>query len=167
MYAMISSILSKFGDVHNTDKVRSLEKELTDAVNALNLRAHSRLIQRFKQQEEEWKHRLHQYYLDFHASLSLEANIYEEIEMLKEENSRLRTRENIVVSPWFLEKFDTLALVESQIKVCTEHFIAAIDLLEKRTKEAEFYSRQAAVLQKHTGGPRDFFTHSRRRRSGG
>ncbi|CAI9101847.1 OLC1v1039267C1 [Oldenlandia corymbosa var. corymbosa] len=80
-------------------------------------------------------------------SLSLEANINEEMEKLKKENARLRKRENIVVSPWFLEKFDTLALVESQIKVRTERFIAAIDLLKKRTKEAEFYSRQAAVLQ--------------------
>ncbi|CAI9098566.1 OLC1v1035236C1 [Oldenlandia corymbosa var. corymbosa] len=118
LYAMISSILRKSGDVHNTSK-----------------------------QEEEWKRRLHQYDLDFHASLSLEANIYEEMDKLKSENSQLRRREKIVISPWFLEKLDTLALVESQIKIRTERFIAAIDLLKKRTKEVEFYSKQAAILQ--------------------
>ncbi|CAI9108715.1 OLC1v1008392C1 [Oldenlandia corymbosa var. corymbosa] len=147
LYAMISSILRKSGDVYNTSKVKSLEKELSDAFNALNLRTHHRLVQRFKQQEEEWKRRLHQYDLDFHASLSLEANIYEEMEKLKSENSQLRRREKIVISPWFLEKLDTLALVESQIKIRTERFIAAIDLLKKRTKEVEFYSKQAAILQ--------------------
>ncbi|CAI9109142.1 OLC1v1008904C1 [Oldenlandia corymbosa var. corymbosa] len=36
---------------------------------------------------------------------------------------------------------------QNKIEVCTEHFIAAIDLLKKRTKEAEFYSKQAAILQ--------------------
>ncbi|CAI9095101.1 OLC1v1030962C1 [Oldenlandia corymbosa var. corymbosa] len=147
MYAMISSMLRKFGDVHNTDIVKALEKELTDAVNALNLRAHSRLVHCFSQQEGEWKRRLHQYDLDFHDSLPLEANINEEMEKLKKENARLRKRENIVVSPWFLEKFDTLALVEAKIKVRTECFIAAIDLLKKTTKEVEFYSKQATVLQ--------------------
>ncbi|CAI9102841.1 OLC1v1001189C1 [Oldenlandia corymbosa var. corymbosa] len=140
MYTMVSSMLRKFGDVQNTDIVKALEKELTNAVNALNLRAHSCLVQRFRQKEEKWKRRLHQYDLDFHSSLSLEANINEEMEKLKKENARLRKRENIVVSPWFLEKFDTLALVKAQIKVRTERFIAAIDLLKKRTKEAEFYS---------------------------
>ncbi|CAI9115251.1 OLC1v1016104C1 [Oldenlandia corymbosa var. corymbosa] len=147
MYAMISSILRKFGDVHNTDKVKLLEKELSDAVNALNLRVHSPLVQPFRQQEEEWKRRLHQYNLDFHASLSLEANIDEEMGKLKGENSQLGRRKKIVISMWFLEKFDMLAPVESQIKVRTERFIAAINLLKKRTREAEFYSRQATVLQ--------------------
>ncbi|CAI9095696.1 OLC1v1031692C1 [Oldenlandia corymbosa var. corymbosa] len=75
------------------------------------------------------------------------ANISEEMEKLKKENARLRKRENIVVSPWFLEKFDTLALVEAQIKVCIERFIPAIDLLKKRTKEVEFNLKQAAILQ--------------------
>ncbi|CAI9098888.1 OLC1v1035617C1 [Oldenlandia corymbosa var. corymbosa] len=66
---------------------------------------------------------------------------------LKDKNARLRKREKIEVSPWFLEKFELLALVEKQIEVQTERFIAAIDLLKKRTKEAEFYSKQVAVLQ--------------------
>ncbi|CAI9094430.1 OLC1v1030171C1 [Oldenlandia corymbosa var. corymbosa] len=76
LYAMISSIMRKSGDVHNTSKVKSLEKELSDAFKALNLRTHHRLI-----------------------------------------------------------------------KIRTECFIAAIDLLKKRTKEVEFYSKQAAILQ--------------------
>ncbi|CAI9112037.1 OLC1v1012407C1 [Oldenlandia corymbosa var. corymbosa] len=108
---------------------------------------HSRLVQCFRQQEEEWKRRLHQYDVDFHASLTLEANIYEEMEKLKSEISQLRRREKIVISPWFPEKIDTLALVESQIKIRTKRFIAAIDLLKKRTKEVEFYSKQANILQ--------------------
>ncbi|CAI9094652.1 OLC1v1030429C1 [Oldenlandia corymbosa var. corymbosa] len=80
-------------------------------------------------------------------SLILEANISDEMKKLKDENARLRKREKITVSPWFLEKFDLLALVEKQIEVRSERFIATIDLLKKRTKEAEFYSKQVAVLQ--------------------
>ncbi|CAI9115652.1 OLC1v1016616C1 [Oldenlandia corymbosa var. corymbosa] len=144
MYTMISSILRKFGDVHNTDKVRALEKELTDTVNALNLRAYSRLVQRFRQQEEEWKRRLHQYDLDFHDSLSLEANINEEMEKLKKENARLRKRENIVVSPWFLEKFDTLALVEAQIRNILVDNEISLPILEDLDPDDEAKERAAA-----------------------
>ncbi|CAI9112404.1 OLC1v1012852C1 [Oldenlandia corymbosa var. corymbosa] len=83
MYAMISSALRKFGNVHNTTIVRALEKEIVDAVQAYN------------------------------GSLILEANISDEMKMLKDKNARLRKREKIM----------------------------------KRTKEAEFYSKQVFVLQ--------------------
>ncbi|CAI9099569.1 OLC1v1036413C2 [Oldenlandia corymbosa var. corymbosa] len=104
-------------------------------------------VQRFQQKEEEWRRRLHQYDLDFQESLILESSISDEMKKLKDENARLRKREKIAVSPWFLEKFEQLALVEKQIEVRTERFIAAIDLLKKRTKKTEFYSKQVAVLQ--------------------
>ncbi|CAI9111951.1 OLC1v1012302C1 [Oldenlandia corymbosa var. corymbosa] len=147
MYAMITSALRKFGNVHNTAIVRALEKEIVDAIQAYNVQIHSRLVQRFKQKEEEWRRRLHQYDLDFQDFLILEANISDEMKKLKDENAQLRKREKIVVSPWLLEKFELLALVEKQIEVRTKSFIAAIDLLKKRTKEAEFYLKQVAVLQ--------------------
>ncbi|CAI9108673.1 OLC1v1008339C1 [Oldenlandia corymbosa var. corymbosa] len=63
------------------------------------------------------------------------------------ENAQLKRRERIKVFPWFLKKFHILSLVEKQIQIRTERFIAAIEMLKKRTKEAEFYSRQSAVLQ--------------------
>ncbi|CAI9111949.1 OLC1v1012300C1 [Oldenlandia corymbosa var. corymbosa] len=147
MYAMISSALRKFGNVHNTSIVGAIEKEFADAVQVYNVQVHSHLVRHFKQKEEEWRRRLHQYDLDFQDSLILEANISDEIKKLKDENARLRKREKITVSPWFLEKFNLLALVEKQIEVWTECFIAAIKLLKRRTKEAEFYSKQVAVLQ--------------------
>ncbi|CAI9111745.1 OLC1v1012053C1 [Oldenlandia corymbosa var. corymbosa] len=80
-------------------------------------------------------------------SLILEANINEEMAILRKENVQLKCRERIAVSLWFLEKFHILSLVEKQIQIRTERFIAAIEMLKKRTKEAEFYSRQSAVQQ--------------------
>ncbi|CAI9114879.1 OLC1v1015695C1 [Oldenlandia corymbosa var. corymbosa] len=61
--------------------------------------------------------------------------------------SQTARRERITVSPWFLEKFHILSLVEKQIHIRTERFIVAIEMLKKRSKEAEIYSRQSAVLQ--------------------
>ncbi|CAI9100129.1 OLC1v1037063C1 [Oldenlandia corymbosa var. corymbosa] len=147
MYAMISSALRKFGNVHNTTIVRAFEKEIVDAVQAYNVQIHSCLVQCFQQKEEEWRRRLHQYDLDFQDSLILDASINDEKKKLKDENARLRKCEKIAVSPWFLEKFELLALVEKQIEVRTERFIAPIDLQKKRTKEVEFYSKQVVVLQ--------------------
>ncbi|CAI9109067.1 OLC1v1008806C1 [Oldenlandia corymbosa var. corymbosa] len=104
-------------------------------------------IVRFRQKEEEYQHRLQQYDLDYQDSLILEANINEEMANLRNEKAQLKHRERITVSPWFLKKFHILSLVEKQIQNRTECFIAAIEMLKKRTKEAKFYSRQSVVLQ--------------------
>ncbi|CAI9112775.1 OLC1v1013267C1 [Oldenlandia corymbosa var. corymbosa] len=127
--------------------VRTLEKDIMDTMQAYNAQIHSRLVQRFKQKEEEYQGRLQQYDLDYQDFLVLEENVNEEMANLRKENAQLKCREGIVVSPWFLEKFHFLSLVEKQIQIRTECFIDAIEMLKKRTKEAELYSRQSAILQ--------------------
>ncbi|CAI9099352.1 OLC1v1036159C1 [Oldenlandia corymbosa var. corymbosa] len=80
-------------------------------------------------------------------SLILETNVNEEVTRLKKENAQLKRHERIGVSLCFLKKFDILSLVAKQIQVRTERSIAKIKLLKKRTKEAEFFSKQSAILQ--------------------
>ncbi|CAI9116067.1 OLC1v1017117C1 [Oldenlandia corymbosa var. corymbosa] len=67
------------GVVNDIATVRSVEKDIVDAVQAYTVQIHSRLVQRFKQREEDFQCRLHQYNLDFHNSLALEANVSEEM----------------------------------------------------------------------------------------
>ncbi|CAI9089142.1 OLC1v1023652C1 [Oldenlandia corymbosa var. corymbosa] len=146
MYAMVSTAMRKLGNVHSNSAVRTLEKEIVDAMQAYNVQIHSRLVHRFKQKEEEYQRYLQQYDLDYQDSLILEANVSEEMANLRKENAQLKHHEGIMVSPWFLEKFHILSLVEKQIRTRIKRFIAAIEMLKKRTKEAEFYSRQSVIL---------------------
>ncbi|CAI9112966.1 OLC1v1013481C1 [Oldenlandia corymbosa var. corymbosa] len=147
MYALVSSAMRELGNVHDLSGVRSLEKNIVDAVQAYNVQIHSRLVQCFRQKEKEYQRRLLQNDLDYHNSLSLEGSVSEEMTQLNKENATLKTRRGVVVSPWFLEKFHILNLIEKQIQVRTERFITAMELLKKRTKEVEFYSKQSAILQ--------------------
>ncbi|CAI9106817.1 OLC1v1006045C1 [Oldenlandia corymbosa var. corymbosa] len=88
IYAMVSTAMRKLENIHNISVVRTLEKDIVDAVQAYNVQIHSRLVQRFKQKEEEYQRRLQQYDLDYQDSLVLEANVNEDMANLQQENAR-------------------------------------------------------------------------------
>ncbi|CAI9089800.1 OLC1v1024435C1 [Oldenlandia corymbosa var. corymbosa] len=84
---------------------------------------------------------------DHSDSLTFEAEIHDELVNLEKENARLRARQQITVSPWFLEKHQVLARVQHMIMVRTRHFIAAMDILKERSREIKLLTDYIAQLQ--------------------
>ncbi|CAI9094442.1 OLC1v1030186C1 [Oldenlandia corymbosa var. corymbosa] len=75
------------------------------------------------------------------------AEIHDELVTMEKENARLRARQQITVSPWFLEKHQVLAQVQHMIVVRTRRFIASMDILKERSREIKLLTDYVAQLQ--------------------
>ncbi|CAI9115149.1 OLC1v1015986C1 [Oldenlandia corymbosa var. corymbosa] len=147
LYSMISGILRSRADVHSLETVAHLENDLLDAMRMHNVKVNQHLINEIKGLREEMQRREVQSLKDHSDSLTFEANIHDELVTMEKENARLRARQHITVSPWFLEKHQVLARVQHMITVRTRRFIAAIDILKERSREIELLTDYIARLQ--------------------
>ncbi|CAI9113805.1 OLC1v1014485C1 [Oldenlandia corymbosa var. corymbosa] len=147
LYAMISRILRSHADVHSLETVAHLESDLLDAMRTHNVKVNQHLINEIKGLREEMQRREVQSLKDHSDSLTFEAEIHDELVTLEKENARLRARQQITVSPWFLEKHQVLARVQHMIMVRTRCFITAMDLLKERSREIELLTDYIPQLQ--------------------
>ncbi|CAI9108451.1 OLC1v1008040C1 [Oldenlandia corymbosa var. corymbosa] len=136
LYSMISGILRSRADVHNLETVAHLENDMLDAMRTHNVKVNQHLINEIKGLREEMQRREVQSLRDHSDSLTFEAEIHDELVTMEKENARLRARQQITVSPWFLEKHQVLARVQHMIMVRTCQF-AAMDILKERSLEME------------------------------
>ncbi|CAI9094462.1 OLC1v1030207C1 [Oldenlandia corymbosa var. corymbosa] len=146
LYSMISGILRSRADVHSLEMVAHLENDLLDAMRTHNVKVNQHLINEIKGLREEMQRREVQSLKDHSDSLTFEVEIHDELVTLEKENARLRARQQITVSPWFLEKHQVLAL-QHMIMVRTRRFIAAMDILKERSREIELLTDYIAQLQ--------------------
>ncbi|CAI9114957.1 OLC1v1015784C1 [Oldenlandia corymbosa var. corymbosa] len=109
LYSMISGILRSRADVHSLEMVAHLENDLLDAMRTHNVKVNQHLIDEIKGLREEMQRREVQSLRDHSDSLTFEAEIHDELVTMEKENARLRARQQITVSPWFLEKHQVLA----------------------------------------------------------
>ncbi|CAI9094734.1 OLC1v1030521C1 [Oldenlandia corymbosa var. corymbosa] len=147
LYSMISGILRSRADVHSLETVAHLENDLLDAMRTHNVKVNQHLINEIKGLREEMQRREVQSLKDHSDSLNFEAEIHDKLVTLEKENARLRARQQITVSPWFLEKHQVLARVQHMIMVRTRCFIAAMDILKERSREIELLTDYIAQLQ--------------------
>ncbi|CAI9099626.1 OLC1v1036478C1 [Oldenlandia corymbosa var. corymbosa] len=129
------------------ETVAHLENDLLDAIRTHNVKVNQYLINEIKGLREEMQRRDVQSLKDHSDSLTLEAEIHDELVTLEKENARLRARQQITVSPWFLEKHQVLARVQHMIMGRTRRFIAAMDILKERSREIELLTDYIAELQ--------------------
>ncbi|CAI9118041.1 OLC1v1019546C1 [Oldenlandia corymbosa var. corymbosa] len=147
LYSMITGILRSHADVHSLETVVHLENDLLDAMRTHNVKVNQHLINGIKGLHEEMQRREVQSLKDHSDSLTFEAEIHDELVTLEKENARLRARQQITMSPWFLEKHQVLARVQHMIMVRTRRFIAAMDILKERSREIELLTDYIAQLQ--------------------
>ncbi|CAI9109330.1 OLC1v1009134C1 [Oldenlandia corymbosa var. corymbosa] len=147
LYSMISGILRSRADVHSLETVAHLENDQLDAMRTHNVKVNQHLTNEIKGLREEMQRLGVQRLRDHSDSLTFEAEIHDELVTMEKENARLRARQQITVSPWFLEKHQVLARVQHMIMVRTRHFIAAMDILKERSREIELLTNYIAQLQ--------------------
>ncbi|CAI9115460.1 OLC1v1016364C1 [Oldenlandia corymbosa var. corymbosa] len=147
LYAMISGILRSRADVHSLETVAHLESDLLDAMRMHNVKVNQHLINEIKGLREEMQRREVRSLKDHSDSLTFEAEIHDKLVTLEKENAQLRARQQITVSPWFLEKHQVLARVQHMIMVRTRRFIAVMDILKERSREIELLTNYIAQLQ--------------------
>ncbi|CAI9117821.1 OLC1v1019306C1 [Oldenlandia corymbosa var. corymbosa] len=147
LYSMIRGILRGRADVHSIETVANLENDLLDAMRTHNVKVNQHLINEIKELHEGMKRREVQSLKDYGDSLTFEAEIHDELVILKKENARLRERQQITVSPWFLEKHQVLARVQHMIMTRIHRFIAAMDILKGKAREIELLTDYIAKLQ--------------------
>ncbi|CAI9089810.1 OLC1v1024450C1 [Oldenlandia corymbosa var. corymbosa] len=123
LYSMISGILRSRADVHSLKTVAHLENDLLDAMRTHNVKVNQHLINEIKGLREEMQRREVQSLKDHSDSVTFEAEIHDELVTMEKENARVRARQQITVSPWFLEKHQVLARVQHIIMVRTHRFI--------------------------------------------
>ncbi|CAI9094602.1 OLC1v1030365C1 [Oldenlandia corymbosa var. corymbosa] len=147
LYSMISGISRSRAEVHSLETVAHLENDLLDAMRMHNVKVNQHLINEIKGLRAEMQRREVQSLKDHSDSLTFEAEIHDELVTLEKENARLRARQQITVSPWFLKKHQVLAQVQHMIMVRTCRFIAAMDILKERSHEIELLTDYIAQLQ--------------------
>ncbi|CAI9112717.1 OLC1v1013195C1 [Oldenlandia corymbosa var. corymbosa] len=147
LYSMISDILRSRVDVHSIETVANLENDLLDAMRMHNVKVNQHLINEIKGLREEMQRREAQSLKDYGDSLTFEAEIHDELVTLEKENARLRARQQITVSPWFLENHQVLARVQHMIMTRTRRFTAAMDILKEKAHEIEPLANYIAKLQ--------------------
>ncbi|CAI9099082.1 OLC1v1035853C1 [Oldenlandia corymbosa var. corymbosa] len=129
------------------ETVAHLENDLLDAMRTHNVKVNQHLINEIKGLREEMQRREVQSLRDHSDSLTFEAEIHDELVTMEKENARLRARQQITVSPWFLEKYQVLARVQYMIMVRTRRFIATMDIFKERSREIELLRDYVAQLQ--------------------
>ncbi|CAI9108363.1 OLC1v1007936C1 [Oldenlandia corymbosa var. corymbosa] len=112
LYSMISGILRSRAGVHSIEIVRNLENDLLDAMRTHNVKVNQHLINKINGLREEMQCREAQSLKDYGDSLTFEPEIHDELVTLEKENARLRERQQITVSPWFLKEHQVLARVQ-------------------------------------------------------
>ncbi|CAI9090101.1 OLC1v1024792C1 [Oldenlandia corymbosa var. corymbosa] len=147
LYSMISGILRSRADVHSLETVAHLENDLLDAMRTQNVKVNQHMINEIKGLREEMQRREVQSLRDHSDSLTFEAEIHYELVNMEKENARLRVRQQITVSSWFLKKHQVLARVQHMIVVRTRRFIAAMDILKERSREIKLLTDYVAQLQ--------------------
>ncbi|CAI9102497.1 OLC1v1000778C1 [Oldenlandia corymbosa var. corymbosa] len=147
LYSMTSGILKNRADVHSIETVANLENDLLDAMRTHNVKVNQHLINEIKGLCEEMQRRETQSLKGYSDSLTFEAKIHDELVTVEKENAWLRARQQITVSPWFLEKHQVLARVQPMILTRTRRFITAMDILKEKAREIELLTDYIAKLQ--------------------